>query len=93
LKTGTNFFLQHFKNKIIFSFEKFVATEKGFKKFFFTLFFGCCFWIRDPGSGIRDLGSGMGKNQDPGSGLTSRIRNTGRREMYYDKVEKIKEPI
>jgi hypothetical protein len=35
----------------------------------------------------------MGKNQDPGSGLTSRIRNTGRREMYYDKVEKIKEPI
>jgi hypothetical protein len=26
------------------------------------------------GSGIRDPGSGMGKNQDPG--LTSRIRNT-----------------
>jgi hypothetical protein len=23
----------------------------------------------DPGSGIRDRGSGMGKNQDPGSGI------------------------
>jgi hypothetical protein len=23
----------------------------------------------DPGSGIRDPGSGMGKNQDPGSGI------------------------
>jgi hypothetical protein len=25
--------------------------------------------IRDPRSGIRDPGSGMGKNQDPGSGI------------------------
>jgi hypothetical protein len=25
--------------------------------------------IRDPRSGIRDSGSGMGKNQDPGSGI------------------------
>ncbi len=38
----------------------------------------------DPGSGIRDPGSGMGKNQDPGSGIrdpgyTSPIRNTGSR--------------
>jgi len=31
-------------------------------------------WIRDLRSGIRDLGSGMGKNLDPG--LTSWIRNT-----------------
>jgi hypothetical protein len=28
------------------------------------------------GSGIRGPGSGMGKNQDPGSEITSRIRNT-----------------
>jgi hypothetical protein len=25
--------------------------------------------MRDPGCGIRDAGSGMGKNQDPGSGI------------------------
>ncbi len=30
--------------------------------FFFTPVFHCCFWIRDPGSG-------MGKNQDRGSGI------------------------
>jgi hypothetical protein len=29
------------------------------------MFFG----IRDPGSEIRDPGSGMGKNPDPGSGI------------------------
>ncbi len=29
---------------------------------FFTSLFCGCFWIRDPGSG-------MGKNQDPGSGI------------------------
>jgi hypothetical protein len=28
LKIGPNFFLQHLKNKIIFNFEKFVATKK-----------------------------------------------------------------
>ncbi len=28
LKTGPVFFLQHFKNKIIFNFVKFVATKK-----------------------------------------------------------------
>ncbi len=32
------------------------------KNFFFTPLFSTCFWIRDPGSG-------MGKNQDPGSGI------------------------
>ncbi len=37
--------------------------------FFFTPLFCSCFWIRDPGSEIRDLGSGMDKNQDPGSGI------------------------
>jgi hypothetical protein len=34
--------------------------------FFLTPLFCCCFWIRDPGSGI-------GKNQDPGSTLTAII--------------------
>ncbi len=28
LKTGPNFFLKHFKNKIIFNFVKFVASKK-----------------------------------------------------------------
>ncbi len=48
------FFLQHLKNKIIFNVVKF---------FFIPLF---CLLFLDPGSGIRDPGSGMGKNQDPG---------------------------
>ena len=39
------------------------------KKKFFTPLFFTCFWIRDPRSGIRDPGSGMGKNHDPGSGI------------------------
>ncbi len=33
-----------------------------YKKFFSTPLFSTCFWIRDPRSG-------MGKNQDPGSGI------------------------
>ncbi len=37
--------------------------------FFLTPLFCCCFWIRDPRSGIRDPGSRMGKNLDPGSGI------------------------
>jgi hypothetical protein len=64
-KIGLNFFLQHIKNKIIFSFVKFVATKNGLtKKFFSPLSFVAVF-----GSEIRDPGSGMGKNQDPGSGI------------------------
>jgi hypothetical protein len=44
---------------------KFVATKKMFdKKIFFTLSFVAVF-----GSGIPDPGSGMGKNQDPGSAI------------------------
>jgi hypothetical protein len=44
---------------------KFVATLKGMTTNFFSpLSFGAVF-----GSGIRDPGSGMGKNQDPGSGI------------------------
>jgi hypothetical protein len=29
LKIGPNFFLRHFKNKIIFNYVRFVATKKG----------------------------------------------------------------
>ncbi len=35
LKTGPNFFLHHFKNKMIFYFVKFVATKKGMTTNFF----------------------------------------------------------
>jgi hypothetical protein len=47
---GPDFFLQHFKNKTIFNFVKFVATKKGMTT---TPLFCCCFWIRDP---IQDPG-------------------------------------
>ncbi len=53
LKIGPNYFLRHFKNKIIFNFVKFVATKNDMTTNFF-----CCFWIRDPGwvkIRIRDL--------------------------------------
>jgi hypothetical protein len=36
----------------------------------------------DPGSEIWDPGSRMGKNQVPGSGITSRIRNTEKRKGF-----------
>jgi hypothetical protein len=64
VKIGPNFFLQHFKNKIIYNFVKFVAIKKGWtNKVFSPLSLVAVF-----GSGIRDPGSGtgMGKNQDPG---------------------------
>ena len=65
LKIGPNFFLQHFKTKIMYNFVKFVATLKGMtSNFFLTLSFVAIFGseIRDPGwvkIGIRDkhLGS------------------------------------
>jgi hypothetical protein len=60
LKTGQNFFLQHFKNKIIYNFVKFVFTKKGMKKNFFSpLSFVAVLGsgIRDPRSEIRDPGS------------------------------------
>jgi hypothetical protein len=62
LKFGPNFFLQQFKNKIILNFVKFVATKKGIT----TNFFSPLSFVAVFGSEIRDLGSGMGKNQDPG---------------------------
>jgi hypothetical protein len=64
LKIDPNFFLQHFKTKIIFNFVKFVATLKGMT----TNFFSPLSFVAVLGSGIRVPGSGMGKNQDPGSG-------------------------
>jgi hypothetical protein len=58
LKIGPNFFLQHFKNKIIDNFVKFEATEKGMTKNFnyslLLLFLDRGSEIRDPGFGIRD---------------------------------------
>ncbi len=53
---------------------KFVATKKCLTKKFFSP----VYLFLDPGSEIRDPGSGMGKNQDPGSGINipSRIRHT-----------------
>ena len=66
-KTCQKIFLQHFKNKIIFNFVKFVATKKGLTTNFFHP--SLLLLFLDPGSEIRDPGSGMGKNQDPGSGI------------------------
>jgi hypothetical protein len=62
LKTGPNFFLQHLKNKIIFNFLKFVATKKGLTTNFFSPLSFVVVLFLDPGSG-------MDKNQDPGSGI------------------------
>jgi hypothetical protein len=67
LKIGPNFFLQQFKHKISFSFVKFVATKQGMTTIFFRP--SLLLLFLDPGSGIRNPGSGMGKNQDPGSGI------------------------
>jgi len=77
-KIGPNFFLPHIKNKIIFSFVKFVATKNGLtKKLFSPLSFVAVFGsrIRDPGSKIRDPGwvkirSGI-QDKHPGSAHTA----------------------
>jgi hypothetical protein len=71
LKTGPNFFLLHFKKKIILNFVKFLATKKGMTTnsppppLSFAEIFGS--GIREPGSGIRD--PGWEKHQDPGPGI------------------------
>ncbi len=57
LKIGPNFFLQHFENKIIYNFVKFMATKKVWQPIFFHPSFLLLFL---------DSGSEMGKNQDPG---------------------------
>ncbi len=57
LRKLAQIFFQHFKNKIIFSFVKFVATRKGMTTNYFSpLSFDVVFWIRDLGSEIRDPG-------------------------------------
>jgi hypothetical protein len=60
-KTGPNFFLQHFKNKIIFYFVKLVAKRKGMTTNFFYPFL--LFRFLDPGYEIRDPGYEI---RDPG---------------------------
>ncbi len=50
LKIGSNFFLQHFKNKIIFNFVNFVAAKKGMT----TNVFSPLTFVVVFGSGIRD---------------------------------------
>ena len=54
LKIASNYFLQHFKNKIIFNFVKFAATKNGMiKKMFHP---SHLLLFLDPGSEIRDPG-------------------------------------
>jgi hypothetical protein len=61
---------------------KFVATKKGLT----TNFFSPLSFVAVFGSGIRDPGSGMGKNQDPGSGIN--IRNTGKNFVWFGEIER-----
>ncbi len=50
LKIGPNFFVQHFKHKIIYNFVKFMAIKKGMT----TIFFSPLSFVAVFGSGIRD---------------------------------------
>jgi hypothetical protein len=59
-KLGQIFFFSLSKIKKIFSFVKFLATKNGLTKKFFH---PCLLLL------FLDPGSGMGKNQDPGSGI------------------------
>jgi hypothetical protein len=92
LKIGPNFFLQHFKTKILYNFVKICGYIKRYDiNFFLPLSFVAVF-----GSGIRDPGSGMGKNQDPGSGINipdpqhcfcfsheNKVKNCGKEHFLY----------
>jgi hypothetical protein len=64
VKIGPNFFLQHFKNKIIYNFVKFVAAKKGMATNFFHP--SLLFLFLDPGSEIRDPGWLKIRIRDPG---------------------------
>jgi hypothetical protein len=58
LKIGPNFFLHHFKTKIIFNFVKFVATQKGMTIFFhpsLLLLFLDPGWVKSGSKNIRIL--------------------------------------
>jgi hypothetical protein len=74
LKTGPNFFLEHFKNKIIYNFVKFVVTKNGMT----TKLFSPLSLLRflNPGSENRDPGSGMGKKS--GSGIRDKHPRSAR---------------
>jgi hypothetical protein len=65
LKTGPNFFLRHFKNKIIFNFVKLVATKKGMTTNFFSPL---------PFVEVLNPGSWMGKKS--GSGIRDKHLDT-----------------
>jgi hypothetical protein len=67
LKIGPNFFLHHFKTKIICNFVKFVATANFFSPLSFVAVFG---------SGIRDPGWVKIRIRDPGW-VKIRIRDPG----------------
>jgi hypothetical protein len=63
LKIDPNVFVKHFKNKKNLQFCEIYCYKKRYDNYFFSpLSLVAVF-----GSGIRDPGSGMGKNQDPGS--------------------------
>jgi hypothetical protein len=49
LKIGLNFFLRHFKNRIIYNFVKFCGYKKRYDNKFFGHSFLLLFWIRNPG--------------------------------------------
>jgi hypothetical protein len=51
LKIGPNYFLHHFKNKIIFNFVKYLATKNGMTKNIFHS--SLLLLLLDAGSGIR----------------------------------------
>jgi hypothetical protein len=58
LENRAKFCSSAYQKKIIFSFVKLLATKNGLTKFFFH-----------PCLLLLFAGSGMGKNQDPGSGI------------------------
>ncbi len=64
LKIGPNFFLQHFKNKIMFNYVNFVTTKKGMTTNFFHP--SLLLLFLDPGSKIRDPGWVKIRIRDPG---------------------------
>ncbi len=73
LKTGSNFFLQHFKNKIISILWNLWLQKKLWQQICFHP--SLLFLFLDPGSG-------MGKIQDPGSGINIPDPHTGLQQGF-----------
>ncbi len=65
---------------------KFVATKKFLTNFFHPSLF---YLFLDPGSEIWDPGSGMGKNQDPGSGIHPDPQHWTVPVLYYAERTKL----